>query len=99
MANIAYNRLRCSSFVTNLVGGRVFNYDGVTASLDGNTDVLTIANVKATATWNTAVNSPFRKGDLILISCTDGAISATVESVNSTTGVPTVQWLDGTATS
>ena len=99
MANISYVRLRCITFVATQTGGRVFNYDGNIASLDGNTNTLAIADVQATATWNTATNSPFRKGDLILISCTDGSIMVIVESVNATTGVPTVQWLDGTATS
>lgn len=99
MANISYVRLRCTTFVATQTGGRVFNYDGNIANLDGNTDTLAIADVKLTATWNTAINSPFRKGDLILVSCTDGSINISVESVDSSTGVPTVQWLDGTATS
>jgi len=93
MSNISFNRLRCTSLVATVTGGRIFNYDGSTASLDGNTDVLAIADTKLTATWETAVNSTFRKGDLILISCTDGSISVQVKDVNSTTKVPTMTWL------
>jgi len=98
MANISYKRLQCTTLVVSSKGGRVFNYDGATPNIDGSTDVLTIANTKAKSTWDTAVKSTFRKGDLILVSCTDGSLPCSVKSVDSATGIPTVDWLTTTAT-
>jgi maleate cis-trans isomerase len=97
MANINFKRLRCMTVVNGQYEARSFNYDGNSANIGGSTDVLTIADVKATATWNTATDSTFRKGDFLIISCTDGAIAAQVTAVNPTTKVPSVSWLTETA--
>lgn len=96
MANISYKRLRCVTLATTQIGGRVFNYNGASANIDGSTDTLAIADVKASATWATATSSPFRAGDLILVSCTDGVLDVNVASVSN--GVPTVVWLTQNAT-
>ncbi len=72
MANISFARLYCVTFVATQTGGRVFNYDGSSANINGNTDVLTMELARTKATWDTAVNSTFRVGDLILVSCTNG---------------------------
>lgn len=98
MANINFKRLRCMTVVNGQYEPRVFNYDGATANIGGSTDVLAIADTKATATWNTATNSNFRKGDFLVITCTNGTITAQVTAVDATTKVPSVAWLTETAT-
>ena len=40
MANISYKRLRCTTFVATVIGGRIFNYDGKTANIESDINVL-----------------------------------------------------------
>lgn len=91
MANISYKRLRVVTVATasSPIQPRLISYNGVTPDVDGSTDVLTVANASLKATWDTATNSPFRVGDLVLVVCTDGAVNLMVEAV--TNGVPSMQ--------
>ena len=98
MANLNIERLSCDSLALTQVGARRFIYNGASTTVGDNTDVITVAEAKLTATWNTLTNSTLRKGDLIQILCTDGVILAHVISVDDTTGIATVSWVTETAT-